>query len=140
MSAQPSGPVDTSPLDYSNDATAMIISCSILLILSTVFVALRFWSKRLSGAGWKLDDWLVLSALAFHHCFMISGFVLLTKGGLGRDIRLVIKDNSNALVVFFQVRGTQASLHSSHIVCLLTQDTNSLSSYPQSLMASALRW
>ena len=32
-------------------------------LLASIAVSLRFWSRRLKGAGWWLDDWLVLVAL-----------------------------------------------------------------------------
>ncbi|KAI9147591.1 hypothetical protein HJFPF1_12619 [Paramyrothecium foliicola] len=98
----PSGPQDTSPLDYSSDAVGMMAVCSILIVFSTIFVLLRLWSKRLSGAGWRLDDWLIVAALVIHHCFMATCFVMVIKGGLGRDGRLIIKEDPNSTVILYQ--------------------------------------
>ncbi len=95
--------VATSPLDYSNDSPAIITSYSALVILSTVFVALRFWSKRLNATGWQYDDWLVMCALFMHHGFTASCYVMVMKGGFGRDIRLVVTENPNSVVILFKV-------------------------------------
>lgn len=95
--------VDESSLDSTDDGPVIIIGASILAVLAMIFVALRFWSKRLSGNSWKLDEWLVLAALITHFSLMASSFVGVRKGGLGRDIDALVYNDPKALVVLFKV-------------------------------------
>jgi len=81
----------------------MTIGCSILAVLATACVALRFWSKRLARTSWQLDDYLALLALGFHHALFASSIVSMVGGGLGRDIRLVAAEDPNAIVILFKV-------------------------------------
>uniref|UniRef100_A0A8H7K6A6 Rhodopsin domain-containing protein n=1 Tax=Bionectria ochroleuca TaxID=29856 RepID=A0A8H7K6A6_BIOOC len=95
-------PMDTSPLDFSDDSTGMIASCSILAGLATIAVALRYYARHLSGAKWQLDDWLIVLALVLHHGLLGASIVTMIDGGLGRDIRLVVTENPTATIPLFK--------------------------------------
>ncbi|KAM7215590.1 hypothetical protein V8F06_009057 [Rhypophila decipiens] len=90
------------PLNYSNDIVPMTISSSILLALATIAVALRFLSKRLIRTAWQLDDYLALLGLIFHHGLFISSAVSVIRGGIGRDIRLVMAEDPENIVILFK--------------------------------------
>ncbi|KAH7303846.1 hypothetical protein B0I35DRAFT_484909 [Stachybotrys elegans] len=105
MSAEklpPAARIDTSPIDFFDDGPSMLAAFSVLIVISTIFVALRFWAKRLSGISWQTDDWLCLSSLVIHHGSMVSGYVQIIQGGLGRDIRLVVMEDQTSLVILFK--------------------------------------
>ncbi|KAI1385501.1 uncharacterized protein F4822DRAFT_445451 [Hypoxylon trugodes] len=80
------------PLDYSNDGPAALIPSYILGFLATVIVALRFWARRLIDPAFRLDDYLVLSALVIHAGLLAASTVAVVRGGLGRDIRIVSQE------------------------------------------------
>lgn len=43
-------------------AVSLVALGSVLLLLATQAVALRFWSRKSTGARLLLDDWMVLPA------------------------------------------------------------------------------
>jgi hypothetical protein len=81
----------------------MIVSSTILAFVATTSVVLRVWARRLARLSLGLDDYLVILALMIHHAILVSSIMSVTRGGLGRDIRIVAAENPNAMVVLFQV-------------------------------------
>lgn len=94
--------VDTSPLVYTNSGPGIVISCSILGFISTVFVALRFWARRLTKQSFGLDGWLCLASLLCHHAILAAAGIMVYEGGLGRDIRITATEDPNSTVHLFQ--------------------------------------
>jgi hypothetical protein len=94
--------VDTSPVVYTNSGPGIVISSSILAFISTVFVTLRFLSRRLTRQHFGLDDWFCLAALLCYHALLAAAGVMVYPGGLGRDIRLVVAEDPNNVVKLFQ--------------------------------------
>ncbi|KAF2970820.1 hypothetical protein GQX73_g2823 [Xylaria multiplex] len=92
------------PLDYSNSGPGIVISGSVVGFITTVVVALRYWARRLTRQEFKLDDWLCVAALLFQHALMAASAVVAINGGLGRDVRLVLLENPNSVVVLLQAR------------------------------------
>lgn len=46
-----------------NTGPALVAGLVVALVISTIFVALRFWSRRLVGAVLGADDWTMAVAL-----------------------------------------------------------------------------
>ncbi|KAI2626778.1 hypothetical protein GGR54DRAFT_486138 [Hypoxylon sp. NC1633] len=63
------------PADLSPASVGCIISLSILAAISSLAVALRFWSRTLTQYGLHIEDWLSLVALIFQHACVIVIFV-----------------------------------------------------------------
>lgn len=52
------------PADASeNTGPTQISTTTILLVLSTVFVILRFWARHYVAAQYGIDDWLIVAGL-----------------------------------------------------------------------------
>ena len=52
------------PADASEDTgPTQISTTTILLVLSTVFVILRFWARHYVAATYGPDDWLIVAGL-----------------------------------------------------------------------------
>lgn len=96
--------VDTSPLVYTNRGPGIVISCSILGFISTVFVILRFWARRLTRQSFGLDDWLCVASLLCHHAILAAAGIMVYRGGLGRDIRISATEDPTSTVYLFQVK------------------------------------
>ncbi|KAI1074786.1 hypothetical protein F5B20DRAFT_562351 [Whalleya microplaca] len=90
------------PLDYHDDRVGMMVSGSILALIATSYVALRFWSRRLTGLSLGLDDYLVLAALVFHHACFASNIVYAEQGGVGGDIRLITMEDPGSIVILYK--------------------------------------
>lgn len=95
--------VDTSPLVYTNSGPGIVISCSILGLISTLFVVLRVWARKLTRQAFGLDGWLCLAALICHHAILPAAGVMVYQGGLGQDIRVIVSRDPTAIVPLFQV-------------------------------------
>ncbi|KAI1116730.1 hypothetical protein F5Y14DRAFT_53802 [Nemania sp. NC0429] len=54
-----------------------------LAVLSSLFVALRFWSRRISRLGVYWDDWLALLTLLIHHGLGATILIAFISDGLG---------------------------------------------------------
>lgn len=48
---------------YEDQGPKRIVIPAVMYGLAVLGVGLRFLSRRLSGSGLKLDDWLILSAM-----------------------------------------------------------------------------
>lgn len=66
----------------SHPYVTLIIVVSVFSSLSTVFVILRYCSRRLSG-GFGLDDWTAVGALFFALGFLIANVLAATIGMAG---------------------------------------------------------
>ncbi|KAK8037711.1 hypothetical protein PG991_001057 [Apiospora marii] len=91
-----------SPLDFSDKGPAIIASGAALGFVSTIIVALRFWSRRLIHQRFGLSDYLCLAALLFHHGVLASGSVMVKQGGLGRDFRVTSTEDPNSVTILYQ--------------------------------------
>lgn len=50
--------------NVDSDTTASTAVGALVIVLAVVSVALRFYTRYFTGAGFKWDDWLILLALA----------------------------------------------------------------------------
>lgn len=46
-----------------------------------------------------LDDWLCLAGLFSHHLFLAAGSVAVLRGGLGRDMRVMVIESPESVVI-----------------------------------------
>ncbi|KAJ2975371.1 hypothetical protein NUW58_g8375 [Xylaria curta] len=90
------------PIDHLKIDTGTIISGSILGFITTIIVVLQFWARRLTCLPFKLDDYLCLAALLFHHVLLAASGVSAVDGRLGRDMRVTAAEDRNSVVVLFQ--------------------------------------
>lgn len=81
----------------------MIIVNVVLALITTTTVGLRFWSRKLTGAGWRLDDWLCLASLACALGLLLASILAVRYGGLGRDQVSALKLDPYAVTSFLQV-------------------------------------
>ncbi|KAK8041288.1 hypothetical protein PG994_014295 [Apiospora phragmitis] len=90
------------PLDFSNTGPDIVITSAVLGFVSTIIVALRFWSRRLVHQHFGLSDYLCLAALLFQHGLLASGSVMVKPGGLGRDFRITATEDPSSVIILFQ--------------------------------------
>ncbi|OTB11433.1 hypothetical protein K445DRAFT_26595 [Daldinia sp. EC12] len=88
------------PLDYSNSGPGIIVGSYVLALITTIIVALRCWARRLTSLPLGLDDYLILSCLLMHHLFVCFCTLVVIRGGLGRDMRIVAQDPSAVVALF----------------------------------------
>ncbi|KAI3321639.1 hypothetical protein HD806DRAFT_159224 [Xylariaceae sp. AK1471] len=74
-----------SSLGIWHESWGYIGALSFLAVLSSVSVAFRFWSRRISGLGIHTDDWLALFTLFIHHGLTTTIFIAFIADGLGFD-------------------------------------------------------
>ncbi|KAI0169407.1 hypothetical protein GGR52DRAFT_520278 [Hypoxylon sp. FL1284] len=70
----------------SNGGLNMILECAFLFVLTTLWTALRFWSRRLRGVGFYLEDWLHLSAVVFFYGMISTCIFCVFGGGAGYHV------------------------------------------------------
>ena len=73
------------PLGIWPGAAVHLTVLSILAVVASAAVALRFWSRRLMNDGFHTDDWLSLAALVAHHAVLALLFTLFIKCRIGWD-------------------------------------------------------
>lgn len=49
-------------IDY-NDGPGMIASCTVVGILAVTVVGLRLWARKMKGASFGLEDWLIIACV-----------------------------------------------------------------------------
>lgn len=73
------------PLGIWHGAVAYLAVLSVLALMASVAVAVRFWSRRLMYDGFHADDWLALAALVFHHAVLVLLFTMFINCRIGWD-------------------------------------------------------
>lgn len=87
----------------SGSGPTIIVVNSVLAVIATLVVGLRFWSRRLTGARWGIDEYLVLASLLLQHgIYGLSNHAVL-HGGLGRDINVVMAEDPGSMQVLLKV-------------------------------------
>ncbi len=82
----------TSSLGICHSSWGYIAATAFLVVLSSLAVALRFWSRRISGLGIYTDDWLVLFTLIVLHGLAATIFIAFLVDGLGFDKQILATD------------------------------------------------
>lgn len=78
-----------------------------LTVFSTAMVILRFWSRKLSGFGIGLDDWLALATLFMLYLVLGLSVVLVYEGGVGKTLAQAVREQPMAPVTSLKVSGQQ---------------------------------
>ncbi|KAH7394680.1 hypothetical protein BKA66DRAFT_523153 [Pyrenochaeta sp. MPI-SDFR-AT-0127] len=74
---------------------------TVLLVLATLFVCLRFWARYISLARYGFDDWMIVAALVRAFTFILGALnYAAIAHGLGRHADTVLMDD---LVAFFKI-------------------------------------
>ena len=73
------------PLGIWPGAVPYLAVLSVLALMASVAVAVRFWSRKLMYDGFHADDWLALAALVFHHAVLALLFTMFIKCRMGWD-------------------------------------------------------
>ncbi|KAI1427070.1 hypothetical protein F5Y12DRAFT_195682 [Xylaria sp. FL1777] len=87
----------TSSLGICHASWGYIAATAFLAVLSSLAVALRFWSRRISGFGIYADDWLALFTLVVHHGLGATIFIAFLVDGLGFDTLTLATDQRAAM-------------------------------------------
>lgn len=74
-----------------------------LTVVSTLFVILRFWSRKLSRFGIGLDDWLTLATLVLLYFVLALSVVLVYEGGVGKPMSQAMREQPMAPVTSLKV-------------------------------------
>lgn len=75
------------PAPFSTErARATVAVCIVFMVLATVAVIARFWSRRLKGMKPALDDWLVVAGLIFYYSSAIQTILQVSIGRLGHHL------------------------------------------------------
>lgn len=75
-----------------------------LTVFSTLMVALRFWSRKLSRFGYGWDDWLILVTLVLLYFVLALSVLLVYEGGVGKPMAQALREQPMAPVTSLKVR------------------------------------
>ncbi|KAH9902086.1 hypothetical protein F4778DRAFT_736210 [Xylariomycetidae sp. FL2044] len=70
----------------SSEGWTIIASGTVLILLTTLWTFMRFWSLKRSGRQVAMEDGLNLGALVTFYGFIASNFVLVLAGGMGHHL------------------------------------------------------
>jgi hypothetical protein len=68
-----------------------IAALGFLAVLSSLTVAGRFWSRRISGLGTHVDDWLALATLIVNHALNATVLIAFLQDGLGFNTKRLVQ-------------------------------------------------
>jgi len=66
----------------------------VLLILTTCFVGLRFYARRLQAVGYGAEDWTILAALVVFYIYIGVSFAAIFGGGIGYHAEQLSSDQA----------------------------------------------
>ncbi|KAI0973639.1 hypothetical protein F4678DRAFT_459120 [Xylaria arbuscula] len=87
---------------FAYGGRSVIIWASLFIVLSTVFVTLRFVSLTIGRRAIGLEDWLVVPAWIIEVGLCANGICSVIYGGVGRHEAYVLKYEPNGLVPWAQ--------------------------------------
>ncbi|KAI0472907.1 hypothetical protein GGR56DRAFT_697722 [Xylariaceae sp. FL0804] len=88
-------------LDYRDTSAQFTIPAIILNILSTIFVGLRLYSRRVQGLKLQFDDYIVVVALCFNHG-MLADELVLKANGLGISGETLMATRKGGVTLFLR--------------------------------------
>ena len=80
---------------YADQSGRLKSANFVLIILPTIFVALRLTSRKVSRAGYWWDDFLILLALLFSYALPICNLISTYNHGFGRHIFILPLDTTS---------------------------------------------
>lgn len=92
----------------SNNSGYLLVPTIALTILAILFVALRFWARRLRNIAPGADDYLALAALVLQCGITVIAICAVVYGGVGQDVDIVLENNATGLQTMLKV-STSAS-------------------------------
>ncbi|KAI9852917.1 MAG: hypothetical protein M1838_003711 [Thelocarpon superellum] len=92
---------------HINDSRApgLIAFLTVGLVVSTLFVVLRFASRLVAKAPLRSDDWTIVAALAFVYGQFIAIFLQISHGGLGKHVLATTPDEVTYTLKSFYIWG-----------------------------------
>lgn len=79
-------------LELWPNSVSYFVSLSLLALLASIGVGLRFWSRKVTGLGTHIDDWLALLTAVLNHALTASIFVSFILYGLGANYDEIAKN------------------------------------------------
>jgi hypothetical protein len=101
--------MSTSLADYPpeyvqhDDGPRAVRTMSAVIVLATVFVALRFFVRVHRRVVLGLDDWLSVAALLFLWAEYADGYLCIKYGGVGLHLPIALMTKTDALKNVFIV-------------------------------------
>lgn len=77
----------------------------VMTAIATVFMALRFWSRKMTRFGLWLDDWLAIATLVCLYAVLILSIHAVYQGGIGKPITQAVTDQPDAVTEVLKVSG-----------------------------------
>ncbi|KAF2793395.1 hypothetical protein K505DRAFT_188326, partial [Melanomma pulvis-pyrius CBS 109.77] len=106
-----------------SSAHVLIATVAVFFILDIIFVALRFWSRRIQRTKFQNDDFFVIATLVVITGTCITSIYSVKRGGVGRHLQYVPKQERIQWLkaVFIAVPSlyiTSASLPKLAVICI----------------------
>lgn len=105
----PAAGVASIPPFSTQRARATVAVSVVFMVLATLAVIARFYSRRLKDTKPALDDWLIIAGLVFFYLSAIGTILQVTLGRLGHHIYDGI--TRDQIVLNGKVRRTPSSLY-----------------------------
>lgn len=78
--------IETDFIPPTAQGVSIIAANVVLVILTAIWTALRFWCRKLKGTGYFAEDWMHLTALVCFYGLVASSFSMVFLGGAGHHI------------------------------------------------------
>lgn len=91
-----------------NNSGYLLLPTLALTVLAILFVALRFWARRLRNFAPGADDYLALAALVLQCGITVIAICAVVYGGVGQNVDTALKNNATGIQTMFKV-STSAS-------------------------------
>ncbi len=67
-------------------ARATVAVCAVFMLIATLAIIARFWSRYLKGKQPALDDWLIVGGLIFYYFSAVQTILQVRLGRLGHHL------------------------------------------------------
>ncbi|KAK7946936.1 uncharacterized protein PG986_011257 [Apiospora aurea] len=78
--------IPTNLIPPTEQGVRILVANAVLAVLTAVWTALRFWCRRMKGAGYFLEDWMHLGALVCFYGAVASNVLMVLVGGSGHHM------------------------------------------------------
>lgn len=75
----------------------------VMTVVATLFIVLRFWSRRMTRFGLWWDDWFAIATLVCLYAVLVLSAYAVYVGGIGKPLTQALTDNPNAAVEVLKV-------------------------------------
>ncbi|KAF2018438.1 hypothetical protein BU24DRAFT_170900 [Aaosphaeria arxii CBS 175.79] len=102
-SLQTNGPLPPSPEFLAETIGPHLIAAScVFIVLSTAFVALRYWARYLTHTKFGIEDVLIPFAWLAEVGLCITGIVMVETAGTGRHLAYVVTQDESMIIEHFK--------------------------------------